>query len=289
MCLVALSFDESSRFPLVVAANRDEFFARPTAPLDWWRPDEASLPILSGRDLQGGGTWLGLSPTGRLALITNVRDPARNDPRAPSRGKLVTRWLAGESSAALVRNAMGEPYNGFNLVVVDAPRGERMHVSNRHGVSDLSRGVHGVSNAALDTPWPKVLALKAAVVAALRRATQADELASLLFAALVDDRPAPDDRLPSTGVSLEWERWLSSAFILTPDGRYGTRSSTLVITERRDTGLVTHVLERTYAPASRTAIERRCELPEWPASCSTMRMPLPAVSRSEVAVRRTQP
>ena len=216
MCLIALRWNPGHATPLVVAANRDEFYARHTAPADWWEGGR----ILAGRDLQGGGTWMGVTRDGRFAALTNVREPARFDPAAPSRGGLVVEFLAGREDAGdylarLLPQAGG--YNGFNLLVFD---GEALlgFESRVPRVVPLAPGVHGVSNAAFDTPWPKVAALTAAMAA--------DPDDEALFAALSDPRVAPDPELPATGVPLEWERALSAAFIRRPG--YGTRASTQV-------------------------------------------------------------
>ena len=220
MCLAVIALGAHPRYPLVVAANRDEFHARPTAPAAWW--DEGWL---AGRDLEAGGTWLGVTRAGRVALLTNVRDPARHDPHAPSRGTLVTRMLAdagapAEALAAAV--ADGNAHNGFNLLVGDAR--EAHWGSNRGGSPRaLAAGVHGLSNASLDTPWPKVVCIKTGVAAWC--ASGGEDPAALL-AALADRALAPDDALPSTGVTLEWERLLSAPFIVSD--RYGTRSSTVM-------------------------------------------------------------
>jgi uncharacterized protein with NRDE domain len=271
MCLVALAIDTHRRFPLVIAANRDEFFARPAARLAWWTPDCGGPAILSGRDLESGGTWLGLTAEGRLALLTNVRDPTRNDPSAPSRGAIVPDWLAGRDRTDhfWVRTALSG-YNGFNLLGFDFREGESFWASN-HGHSlphTLGRGVHGLSNAGLDTPWPKVEALKARLAQAIAEADSVDALSLQLFDALADRQEAPDDALPNTGIPLDWERHLSAAFIRTPDGAYGTRCSTLVITEKAGRHLVTHVLERSFSPAG-AAVLRRTLLRDWPPRYST--------------------
>jgi uncharacterized protein with NRDE domain len=152
MCLALIAFAAHPRYRLVVAANRDEFHARPTAAAAWW--DEG---ILAGRDLKAGGTWLGVDRRGRFALITNVRDPARHDPGAPSRGALVPRLLASSALAvslpALVRDAAG--YNGFNLI---AGGGTSLYWGSNRAAAPaaLDPGIYGVSNHLLDTPWPKV-------------------------------------------------------------------------------------------------------------------------------------
>jgi uncharacterized protein with NRDE domain len=266
MCLAVLALDASRRFPLVIAANRDEFFDRAAARLAWWRPDPAAPEILGGRDLSAGGSWLGLTLQGRLALVTNVRDPARQDPHAPSRGELVPLWLRGDQPLDRFwpRIAMGG-YNGFNLIAADFAAGTCHWMSNTQVMPRaVDRGIHGLSNALLDTPWPKVQRLKSRLGEALHACGSADELADELFDALADRQVADDDTLPRTGVSPEWERILSSAFIRTDDGRYGTRCSTLVITERVNKRLVTHVLERSYTARPGVALLRRLSLRNWP-------------------------
>ncbi len=265
MCLVALAIDHSRRFPLVIAANRDEFFKRPAARLAWWTPETGGPAILSGRDLDAGGTWMGLTAEGRLALVTNVRDPGRNDPGAPSRGRIVPDWLAAadRTDRFWMRTALSG-YNAFNLVAFDFRRGECFWASNNGDYPlRLERGVHGLSNAKLDTPWPKVEALKERLDDAIAEASSVDALSMRLFDALSDRSEAPDERLPDTGVPLEWERRLSAAFIRTPDAAYGTRCSTLVITEKVNRHLVTHVLERSFS-ATGVALLRRSTLKNWP-------------------------
>jgi uncharacterized protein with NRDE domain len=266
MCLAVIALDQSRRFPLVIAANRDEFFKRPAARLSWWSPGAHLPDILGGRDLEAGGTWLGLTAKGRLALITNVRDPQQKDPNAPSRGAIVTRWLAGDLTAdRFWMHTALSGYNGFNLVAADFRRGECFFASNLDAnPMRLERGVYGVSNASLDTPWPKVTALKDRVHDAIEECETVDSLGGALFEALSDRTPAPDSLLPSTGVPLELERALSPAFIRTADASYGTRSTTLVITERVNKRLVTHVLERTYSPTGGMALLRRSTLKDWP-------------------------
>jgi len=265
MCLAALAVDHNRRFPLVIAANRDEFFKRATARLAWWTPESGGPAILSGRDLEAGGTWMGLTAEGRLALVTNVRDPRRNDANAPSRGQIVPDWLAGRerTDRFWMRTALSG-YNGFNLVAFDFRKGEYFWASNtgNHPVR-LERGIRAVSNAALDTPWPKVEALKSRLRDALDAAPSVDALSMQLFDALADRGEAPDEHLPETGVSRELERRLSAAFIRTPDMSYGTRCSTLIITEKVNRHLVTHVLERSFS-ATGVALLRRSLLKNWP-------------------------
>ncbi|HEX6704905.1 MAG TPA: NRDE family protein [Albitalea sp.] len=290
MCLVALAIDHSRRFPLVIAANRDEFFKRPAARLAWWTPDAGGPAILSGRDLESGGTWMGLTAEGRLAFVTNVRDPGRNDPSAPSRGRIVPEWLGGrERTDRFWMRTSLSGHNGFNLVAFDFRQGECYWASNdgsSHPVR-LERGIHGMSNASLDTPWPKVESLKRRLREGLDSAASVDALAALLFDALADRNEAPDEALPDTGVPRDWERRLSAAFIRTPDGAYGTRCSTLVITEKVHRHLVTHVLERSFS-ATGVALLRRSTLKNWPPRYTTDEAFTPGeqatVSESELGV-----
>ncbi|MFM9917487.1 MAG: NRDE family protein [Rhizobacter sp.] len=266
MCLIALAIDQSRRFPLVVAANRDEFFARPAARLGWWTPVEGGPAVLAGRDLEAGGTWLGLTAQGRLAMVTNVRNPARVDPAAPSRGQIVPQWLSGRepTDRFWMRTAL-LGYNGFNLIAADFKRGECFWASNLDAhPRRLERGVFGVSNASLDTAWPKTNALKSRVRDALSLADSVDALSTALFAALTDRRIADDADLPATGVPLELERELSAAFIRAPERQYGTRCSTLVISERVGRGLVTHVMERSYTATGAVSLLRQSTLAGWP-------------------------
>ncbi|MCW7540621.1 NRDE family protein [Aquabacterium sp. A7-Y] len=268
MCLVAFAVDASRRFPLVVASNRDEYFDRPAARLAWWTPTGGGPEILGGRDLKGGGTWMGLTQQGRFALVTNVRNPSDLDPGAPSRGEIVPLWLRGDLPMDRYWMQVGlSGYNGFNVLAADFRQGECFWGSNRERFPKrLERGVYGLSNASLDTPWPKVERLKQHMRSALREAETADALAERLFEALGDRTEIADEFLPHTGVSVEWERWLSPAFIRTPDGRYGTRCSTVVITERIRRRLVTHVIERSFTAAKGpgVALLRRSMLKHWP-------------------------
>ena len=240
MCLALLAQDAHPRFAVVIAANRDEHHARPALPAAWWNEG-----WLAGRDLEAGGTWLGVTRRGRWALITNIREPDRRDPGAPSRGKLVTRVLAdaappAQSVATIV--AAAAAYNGFNLLAGDTA--SACWGSNRTATSRvLARGIHGISNAVLDAPWPKVARTKAALGAWCARG---DDDPGALFTVLGDRTRAPDNELPTTGVSLEWERLLSSPFIVGESYGYGTRCAT-VVTIGRDGAA--RFIERTFDPA----------------------------------------
>lgn len=221
MCLILVAWRAHPSYPLILAANRDEYFARAAAPAAWWPEPH----ILAGRDLQARGTWLGMRPDGRFAALTNYRDTARPLRDAPSRGALVPQtlaaaapleeWLAKlQASAAL--------YNGFNLLFSD---GERLAVFESVGARArlLGPGVYGLSNHLLDTPWPKVVNAKSALAAALQQLPDEQGLLELLR----DDRQADDSVLPRTGIDLAWERQLSSAFVRA--GSYGTRCSTIIL------------------------------------------------------------
>jgi uncharacterized protein with NRDE domain len=228
MCLAVIALDAHPRYAVVLAANRDEFHARPAEPAHWWS-DADGRPILAGRDLAQNGTWLGLSREGRWAFVTNVRDASRFDPRAPSRGTLVPALLRdvhppGKALEKVVAAARG--FNGFNLVAGDAATAA--FGSNRGPRAQaLGRGVHGVSNAGLDTPWPKLLRAKAGLAAWI---AAGDNELDRLWPVLADPTPASDHELPSTGITRDRERLLSSPFIISET--YGTRCSTLVALAR---------------------------------------------------------
>ncbi|HEY2862801.1 MAG TPA: NRDE family protein [Casimicrobiaceae bacterium] len=224
MCLALIALDAHAKYRCAVAANRDEFHAREAAPAHWW-----SEGILAGRDLVAGGTWFGVTGAGRWSLITNFREGIPRDPNAPSRGELVTHMLREtgsplRSSAALLPDA--GRYHGFNLLVGQG--GDAAFASNRaSGALALGAGVHGLSNHLLDTPWPKLLRGKERLAAWLADDEPAIDAA---FALLADRAPAADAALPATGISRQWERLLSSSFIVSHE--YGTRSSTVLLIAR---------------------------------------------------------
>ena len=227
MCLILFAWRARRDYDLVVAANRDEFYARATAPLGFWRD---SPGVLAGRDLEAGGTWMGVSRSGRFAAITNYRDPNGIVPGAPSRGQLVCDFLAGRDEPPRYLERLvgdGERYNGFNLLVGDGA--ELWYYSNRAAEpKSLDAGVYGLSNHVLDSPWPKVERGKRGLEGTLE--ISGDALKGCLFALLADREPAEDTELPDTGVGLALERALSPPFIV--GERYGTRSSTVLLVER---------------------------------------------------------
>lgn len=221
MCLILVAWRVHARYPLVVAANRDEFHRRPTAAAQWWtdRPQ-----LLGGRDLEAGGTWLGITRDAQIAALTNFRAPGQLKLNAPSRGELVVQMLESQlpmqQRMAQLRERSAQ-YSGFNLLCTD---GRELGVFESVPATGrlLEPGIYGLSNHLLDTPWPKVQRAKSQLASALGAMPEEAPLLELLR----DDRIAADDQLPRTGVSLEWERLLSSAFIQGAD--YGTRSSTII-------------------------------------------------------------
>jgi uncharacterized protein with NRDE domain len=248
MCLAVIAWCSHPDYPLIIAANRDEYYTRSTRSASWWGQN---VSLLAGRDEEAGGAWFGINRRGRFALLTNVRAPSERNPHAPSRGALVVtalqsqaqigQWLAQQSPRCGI-------YNGFNLLVGDPfPRASMpaalYYFSNRRDLdaTALAPGIYGLSNAALDTPWPKVTRTVS------HFATQIAQKVSFeaLMALMADRRAAPDRELPSTGVPADWERALSAVHIRA--NGYGTRSTT-VLTVRGD-GLATFV-ERSFDPAA---------------------------------------
>jgi uncharacterized protein with NRDE domain len=219
MCLIAIAWRHHPHIGLAVCANRDEFYQRPSARAHAW-PDKPN--IFAGRDLEQGGTWMGIGRNGRFAALTNIRDPGHQKSNARSRGELVTGFLnATDSTTLYARNLLdaASDYNGFNLLLCDGQ--QLVYVNNyQQQVELLEPGIHVLSNAFLNTPWPKTESARERLVGWLRSPSSPASLASLL-----DQRsPAPDHDLPHTGVSAELEKGLSPQFIEL--GHYGTRCST---------------------------------------------------------------
>ncbi len=273
MCLAVIALDVHPRYALVLAANRDEFHARPAQAAHWWN-DAGVPPILAGRDLAQGGTWLGVTRAGRWAFVTNVREPGRFDPDAPSRGALVPALLRDARSpadalAAVV--AAAQRYNGFNVVAGDASAAA--FGSNRaDGVIALTPGIHGVSNAGLNTPWPKLVRAKDGIAAWV---ASGDDDLTRLWTVLADRVSAADDELPQTGITRERERLLSSPFIVSET--YGTRCSTLVALTR--TGEVEFV-ERSFDPQGSACGEVAYGYALDPSTSSIARCAMPASSNT---------
>jgi len=228
MCLLLFSFNKHPDYPIILAANRDEFFERPTVAASFWG-DYPS--ILAGRDLHKGGTWMGVSKVGRIAAVTNYREPSESKQDAISRGALVSQYLKGNESAEDYMQTVVEQrhaYDEFNLLVGDK-QSLLFYCSVEDDFQTLISGLYGISNSTLDSPWPKVENGKAALekVTSGNVKPEPEELFSLL----ADKTKATDSELPSTGVSLEWERRLSPLFVNSED--YGTRSSTVLLIDRK--------------------------------------------------------
>lgn len=228
MCLVFIAWDYHPKYRLVIAANRDEFYARPTAGAGFWQDSG----ILAGQDLLQKGTWLGFAQTGRFGALTNFRDPALLMKEARSRGELIIDFLHSNVAAEKYLEHVQTKehlYNPFNLIVGDIDNiyyyGSRLKEFCR-----LEKGLYGLSNHLLDTPWTKVVAGKLAIREIL--AADGDIQVARLFEVLADQRTAPDSELPDTGIGLDKERFLSSAFIAGED--YGTRSSTVITIDRNN-------------------------------------------------------
>ena len=240
MCLILFGYKMSKKYPFIFAANRDEFYQRPTAPMDFWK----SPHILAGKDLEQGGTWFGAHKNGRFAALTNYRNPTSIRPDAPSRGEIILEFLA--SMNPLENHFKGDSkkaaaYNGFNLLFGN--KSDLFWYSNlKNKTQKVPPGIHGLSNRFMDTPWPKVTSGKAALKALIRDTITLDGL----FSVLADQSIPHDSQLPQTGVTLEWERILSPMFI--QSDTYGTRSSTAML---MDQGGSLTVAERTYASGNK--------------------------------------
>jgi uncharacterized protein with NRDE domain len=222
VCLILFAYRVHPDYPLIMAANRDEFYERPTAPAAFW---EDAPSVLAGRDLEKGGTWMGVTKTGRFAAITNYRAPGHDRSDAKSRGYLVSDYLTGtEKPEEYLKKVQQERelYNGFNLLVGDT---DSLYYYSPilNEISKVTPGIHGLSNAVLDTPWPKVKKGTEKLTQAVSNKTIDEEH---LFSILSDTEEAPEEELPDTGVGKEWEKMLSPIFI--KSSKYGTRASTIL-------------------------------------------------------------
>lgn len=224
MCLIVFAWQIVPGIPLVAASNRDEFYSRPAMPATWW---EDHPQVYAGRDMQGGGTWMGVTRDGRFAAITNIRAPSEKRSDAPTRGALVADYLTGQATPEEYVAEISERaslFNGFNLLVGN--KDKLIWFSNGNAEDErngrpLAPGIYGLSNGGLDAPWPKVVRTKAQFGSLLWQGAPEEAY----FEMLSDTTRAPDCRLPRTGVSIEWERILSAVCIESPD--YGTRASTI--------------------------------------------------------------
>lgn len=248
MCLVLFSRSSHPDYPLLIAANRDEFYGRPTEPAGFW---ENNRQILAGRDLMAGGTWMGVSRKGKVALLTNYRDPSALMENAPSRGDLVRRFLENDQDGATYLHEVAHTafrYNGFNLICGSLSGELWYYGTSGDEPKVVGPGIHGLSNASLNTPWPKVEKGREKMREILQKPRIREKD---LFSLLYDDVKAPEDQLPDTGVGRETEMMLSPMFIKSQD--YGSRCSTVLMVGRQ--GDVTFA-ERTYDPVTYEAVTR---------------------------------
>lgn len=252
MCLILFAWKAHPDYRLILAANRDEFYDRPARKAGWW---EEHPDLLAGKDLQAGGTWMGVTRKGKFAAITNYRQLPFTATYETSRGNLVKDYLVEDLSpksyfAYLKEN--GSKYEGFNLLFGDAD--ELYYYSNRGERNGLvPEGVYGLSNHLLDTPWPKVRRGKAA----FEKALDGNEQSTGQYIELLRDKKiAPDEELPETGIGIQKERWLSAMFIESPG--YGTRSSTALMIGRNNRA---RFEERGWDPPSVT-VEEFIALPD---------------------------
>jgi len=253
MCLILIALRSHPTYKLIIAGNRDEYHDRPTAQAAFW---EDTPGLLAGKDLRAGGTWFGITKQGRIAAVTNYRDPALIRSHSPSRGKLVCSFLLSRQGPTDYLERLTQEagkYNGFNLIIGD--KDDLYWYSNiGSGPHKLTPNIYGLSNHLLDTPWPKLTRAKNAFLKLLSE--QTDPLAEDIFAILFDKSKADDESLPDTGIGTEWERLLSSIFISSPT--YGTRSSTLLLVDRYDR--VTFI-ERSFDVDPSHAVTTKYEFP----------------------------
>ena len=247
MCLILVAWQVHRDYPLVLAANRDEYYRRPTLPLAPW---EEAPDILGGRDLEAGGSWLACHRNGRFAAVTNVRQ-GRPEAAPRSRGALIGNYHKNHTQAdEFIKEIEPDSYGGLNLLLGDRER--LFYWSNRNGrpPQALKPGIYGLSNHQLETPWPKLLAAKQAFAQALEQLPATEPF----FALLANREQSADGELPDTGIPLDKERMLSAIFVSSED--YGTRASTLVLGHRH--GGFT-LQERSFGPGGSYLGEQRAQ------------------------------
>ncbi len=244
MCLILFAYRSHPGYKLIFAANRDEYYDRPTAPAGWW---EQAPFLLAGKDLKAGGTWMGITKKGKIAALTNYRGPEHPHPDALSRGTLVSDYLLSDTPAGEyleTLRAKENKYNGFNLILGDIDH--LYYYSNRENQNrrnPLEPGLYGLSNGHLNSPWPKVVKGKQVLEQQVLKVPEVS--LEILFSILGDTALAPDEQLPDTGVGIAVERVLSPIFIKVPGHGYGTRSSTVLLVDHDNR--VTFV-ERSFVP-----------------------------------------
>ena len=243
MCLITFAYKSHPKYDLILAGNRDEFYERPTRKAQFWQ-EEGKPNILAGKDLEAGGTWLGVQKDGRWGALTNYRDPSIKKEDPPSRGEIVLEYLKAKYSAMdylAELSKKAENYNGFNLLLWDDK--DFYHYSNQNKkVTRIEPGIHGLSNALLDTPWPKLITANQE----LRNIISEENFDKEdIFKLLADDRKAPDNELPVTGIPQELEKAVSSIFIKTEN--YGSRCSTVLLIDKKGN---INFTERRFEPGS---------------------------------------
>lgn len=242
MCILFIAVNQHPLYPLIIAANRDEFHQRPTLASHVW--DDANHFLLAGKDLQGGGTWMGINKLGNIAALTNIRAPGKERENAISRGELVFNFLhncADQSDYLRSLQSSHLDYNGYNLLFGNITQ-LQVYNSFDNTAFELENGVYGLSNASLDSPWPKLDIGKSELA---RYCQQSGKLSKEhLFELLGNSLPANDEDLPNTGITKEWEKMLSSIFIKSP--HYGTRSSTVLLINSQHS---VYWEERTFSPS----------------------------------------
>ncbi len=241
MCLIVFAWKAHPRYPLILAANRDEFYKRPTQQAGFW---EEFPKMVAGKDLKAGGTWMGITSSGRFASVTNYRDPANIDPKAKSRGDIPIDFLTGSDLPMDYLKKLdtdSENFNGFNVLLGDLK--DLFHYSNYEDkINQISPGVHGLSNALLDTPWPKVSFVKNEFQKVISGAFSQRDLLDLMG----QTETFADDQLPKTGVPYEWEKAISAVCIRTPT--YGTCCTTIITIDQEGT---VSFFEKTYPVGGR--------------------------------------
>lgn len=250
MCSIFIAYKSHLKYRLIVAANRDEFYERPTAKAAYW---DDNREILAGRDLKFGGTWLGVSTNGKFAAVTNYRDVTERN-RKLSRGHLVSNFLNSDASPQSYLESIQKiacNYNGFNLLAGDTD--SLCYFSNREQkIKLLNAGIYGLSNHLLDTPWHKVIKGKTAISKIVE--SKAIDIEAL-FLLLKDSQEALDSELPDTGIGIEKERVLSPVFISSPI--YGTRSSTVLLFDN-DNNIT--FIERTFCNGKYEGVEKSFDI-----------------------------
>ncbi len=245
MCLILFAYNYHPDYRLILAANRDEFYQRPTRPMQYW-PDQPQL--LAGQDLEQGGTWLGLTRSGRFSALTNHRNGLRQPQGVSSRGKLPLQFLLSEmSSQAFIDDVNADQFDGFNQLIDD---GQQLgYLSNRaDALLPVPEGIHGISNALFDTPWPKLTAAKAA----LKNCIDSGQLtAAALIQLMRNPTTYSDEQLPDTGINIELERMLSASFIHSE--KYGTRATTAILISHNGNA---EIIEQNYDAQGATESNR---------------------------------